>query len=72
VAKQKEKNLMANLENPIISAKECRKLLGNISSMTLWRWLHSQTMKFPASLLINRRRYFFLHEIEQWIAGRSQ
>lgn len=43
---------------------------GNISDMTLWRWLNNRALGFPSPLVINRRRYWRLAEIEAW--ERSQ
>jgi predicted DNA-binding transcriptional regulator AlpA len=37
-----------------------------ITDRTLDRWLADENLKFPRPLIINRRRYFFLDEIEAW------
>jgi predicted DNA-binding transcriptional regulator AlpA len=39
---------------------------GNISDMTLWRWLRNAALGFPKPMVINRRRYWRLAEIEAW------
>lgn len=39
-----------------ISAKEARRLAGNISDMTLWRWIEHEIV--PEPLYIRRRRYW--------------
>lgn len=39
---------------------------GDMSDMTLWRWLQNDALGFPKPLVINRRRYWKLAEIEAW------
>ena len=38
----------------------------SVSDMTLWRWLHSDTLGFPSPIYINRYRYWKLAELEAW------
>lgn len=38
----------------------------NVTDRTLDRWLSKPELNFPRPMIINRRRYFFLDEIEQW------
>jgi predicted DNA-binding transcriptional regulator AlpA len=46
--------------------------LGNISTMTLWRWLHSERVRFPPpTLIINNRRYWSAGSIRRWLAERD-
>lgn len=54
----------------LISAAECRRRLGGISAMSLWRWVHSPELKFPQPTMINRRRYWVVSEIDAWLASR--
>lgn len=42
-----------------------------ISKMTLWRWIGDARMGFPKPIYINRRRYFYRHEIEAWERERA-
>jgi hypothetical protein len=37
-----------------------------ISERTLERWVADPLLKFPKPMLIRRRRYYFLDEIEEW------
>ena len=39
---------------------------GGISDMTLWRWLSNPALGFPKPLVVNRRRYWPLADIETW------
>jgi predicted DNA-binding transcriptional regulator AlpA len=40
-----------------------------VSSMTGWRWLHREDMKFPRPVYIGRFRYFRVTELQQWERG---
>ena len=44
---------------------------GDISDMTLWRWLQNDELAFPKPLVINRRRYWRLADIEAWERTRA-
>lgn len=37
---------------------------------TIGRWLESETLGFPKPLLINRRRYWRVAEVEAWETAR--
>ena len=37
-----------------------------VSSMTGWRWLQREDMKFPRPHYIGRCRYFRIAELEEW------
>lgn len=49
-----------------ITPKQIRARFGGISEMTLWRWEHDARLGFPKAVLINRRKYYDLAEIEAW------
>jgi predicted DNA-binding transcriptional regulator AlpA len=49
-----------------ISAAMLRARYGGISDMTLWRWLADQALSFPKPLVINRRRFWRLDQLEAW------
>lgn len=38
----------------------------HVTDRTLDRWLADADLKFPRPMIINKRRYFFLDEIEKW------
>lgn len=46
------------------------ELLGGISDMSLWRWLHDPSLEFPRPLYIGRRRYWREHEVTRWISEK--
>jgi hypothetical protein len=49
-----------------VTQPEAARLLGNVSSMTMWRWRHDPKMNFPEALEINGRVYFRRAEIVNW------
>jgi len=49
-----------------MTGPQVRKLFGDISDMTLWRWLHDDKLGFPKPMYINGRRYWDEEEIEAW------
>jgi len=42
----------------------------NISVMTLWRWKHDPTLKFPAAAVINDIEHNNLDAIDSWMESR--
>lgn len=53
-------------ENTRITGPQLLARFGGISDMTLWRWLQDPALNFPRPLVINRRRYWRLADIETW------
>lgn len=60
-------------ENPDIrlTGPQICERFGDISDMTLWRWLGNPALAFPKPLVINRRRYWRLADIEAWERSRA-
>jgi predicted DNA-binding transcriptional regulator AlpA len=54
----------------LVTAPQLRNRLGGISDMTLWRWLRDPRLEFPKPLIVNRRRYWWLRDLEAWEATR--
>ncbi len=54
-----------------INSRRVRELCGDVSDMTLWRWLHDEELKFPKPVVISRRRYWRLAELRAWLAERA-
>jgi len=55
-----------------LTATEVRFRFGNISDMTLWRWLKDAGMAFPKPVYIRRRRLFVASEIEAWEQAQAE
>jgi hypothetical protein len=49
-----------------LNAPQVRSRYGNISDMTLWRWLHDEKLNFPDPHRINRRRFWKIAELTAW------
>ena len=58
------------MQRKLLTAPQVRERFGDISDMTLWRWLESPTLGFPRPVYIQRRRFFDAAEIEAWEAKR--
>ena len=48
----------------LLPAKEIRIIFGGVSQMTLWRWLHDESLGFPKPTVIRNRRYWDASEVE--------
>lgn len=60
------------MTSKLINAATVRDLCGNVSDMTLWRWLHNPAMNFPQPVMIQRRRYWQESEIIEWIDAQAE
>jgi hypothetical protein len=56
-------------DDVLLTARQVCTKLGGISSMTLWRWLGSETVRFPQpTARINNRRFWSVGVIRRWQA----
>ena len=53
-----------------ITAAQTRALCGDISDMTLWRWLNERG--FPKPIYIARRRFWREADVLAWLEAQSQ
>ena len=53
-----------------LTAAQVRARFGNISDMSLWRWINSSQLNFPKPIYINRRRFFREDLVLDWEARR--
>lgn len=60
------------MKRKLVPAKAVRSNLGDVSQMTLWRWLNNPELGFPRPIYINRRRYFDADEIENFKARAAR
>jgi hypothetical protein len=42
-----------------------------VCNKTIERWLANSALEFPRPITINRRRYFYLSQLEQWERKRA-
>lgn len=54
-----------------IQSRDVRALCGNISDMTLWRWLHNPELNFPKPIYIGRLRYWRESDIIAWLEAQE-
>ena len=54
-----------------IQAAFVRKMCGDISDMTLWRWLDNAELHFPKPQYIGRRRYWKEADVIAWLAEQE-
>ena len=54
-----------------LTARQVRARYGDISDMSLWRWLNDPALNFPQPMLINKRRLWSLHSLELWESKRE-
>ncbi len=63
---------MTDLQSPELrTAKQVRKQLGEISEITLWRWINSPDLNFPRPIKISARNYFRSDEMDAWIEAQA-
>lgn len=60
-----------NLET-LIPASRVKQMFGEISDMTLWRWLNEAELGFPQPVRINGRRYWRTETLLEWIEEASK
>jgi predicted DNA-binding transcriptional regulator AlpA len=56
--------------NRLIGVADVRKMFGDISDMTLWRWLNDVDLEFPKPIYVQRRRFWREAELIDWIGNR--
>ena len=54
-----------------IPASTVQQMCGNVSAMTLHRWLNNPELEFPKPQYIGRRRYWREAEIIEWLEARE-
>jgi predicted DNA-binding transcriptional regulator AlpA len=42
----------------------------NRGDMTLWRWMHNETLHFPKPIKIGNAEYLNLDEVDEWLRQR--
>lgn len=55
-----------------LTSKNVRELLGGISDMTLWRYLHDENLNFPKPTYIKRNRMWSSKELSEWFDSRPR
>ena len=53
----------------MLTSRQVREACGNVSDMTIWRWL--QEAGFPQPIYQNRRRYWRAGDVAAWWDARA-
>lgn len=60
------------MEHKRISANTVRILCGDVSDMTIHRWLNSPALNFPRPIYIGARRYWRESDVLAWLDARAK
>lgn len=55
-----------------IQAAAVRALCGDISDMSLWRWLNDPKLDFPRPIYIGGRRFWRESDVIAWLEAQSR
>jgi hypothetical protein len=55
-------------DDVFLPAAQVKRRYGDITDMTLWRWLHDAKLEFPPPADIAGRRYWRLSELQRFEA----
>ena len=55
----------------LLPARRMRKRYGDVSDMTIYRWLKAVDLDFPKPIYINGRRYWRLGNLQKWEQKRA-
>lgn len=55
----------------LVTSPGVRRLFGNVSAMTLWRWRRDDPT-FPTPIVINSRLYFNQAQLLAWARSKTQ
>jgi predicted DNA-binding transcriptional regulator AlpA len=56
----------------LISAADVRTMFGDVTDMTIWRWLKDPDLNFPKPIYVMRRRFWRLVELTDWIDNQPR
>jgi predicted DNA-binding transcriptional regulator AlpA len=57
--------------NALLPGPKLRQILG-VSPVTLWRWRHDESMRFPKAKSIQGRLYFPWKAVAAWLAAQQE
>ncbi|KEP68010.1 prophage CP4-57 regulatory [Thioclava dalianensis] len=60
------------MERKLLPANAVRMMCGDVSDMTIWRWLHDAELDFPKPIYIARRRYWREAEVLAWLDAQAE
>ena len=54
----------------LLTSAQVRERIGGVTTMTLWRWMHSDDVQFPRQIKLGRRNFWRLGDLREWQAVR--
>ncbi|MCZ7857065.1 helix-turn-helix transcriptional regulator [Agrobacterium salinitolerans] len=51
----------------LLNSRQLKDRLGGITDMTLWRWSRRPDLDFPKPLVIARRKYWDIRDVDAFI-----
>ena len=57
---------MNEREDAYCTAAQVRARYGNVSDMSLYRWVRNPSLGFPSPININGRRYWRIADLQAW------
>jgi predicted DNA-binding transcriptional regulator AlpA len=59
-------------DDVLLTSKHVCARFGDVTVMSLWRWMNDEKIAFPKPLKINNRNYWRLGDLRHWQATRPQ
>ncbi len=59
-------------DDTLLTSKQVRARVGNVSDMCIWRWMRDDRVQFPKPMQMNRRNYWRLGDLRRWQAERVE
>lgn len=54
----------------LVNSKVVMKRLGQISRVTLWRYVKDPELEFPQPVMLRKRRYWKEDDLTNWVESR--
>jgi predicted DNA-binding transcriptional regulator AlpA len=54
-----------------LSSRQVKKRYGDVSDMTIWRWMNDKRVKFPRPISIQKRNYWRLGDLREFDARQA-
>jgi len=53
-------------DDDLVTSREVRRMFGGVSEMTLWRWMRSESIRFPRPISISNKNYWLLGDLRRF------
>lgn len=68
---QEHSDMAATSLYRLISIGDVRRMFGDVSDMTIWRWQQDADLNFPKPIYVQRRRFWRESELIEWIEKKQ-